>query len=219
MLYNIKHVMEGIIRTTVETQPVDILDQYTVADGDVSIVITEGKEGGEYLVMEPPFTQLAQEAYIKIVKRIKDTTLLDPANNNEEELRKIVYDKFYEIGTTMYSPRDFDGIFTSLKYYLYRNLVGYDILHPMMTDPNIEDILISAPARPINIIHKKWSNRFHALTANVMFQNDKLMVQFINRMFAKTGNEPTVAKPGVVTWLPDKSRISATRGNIISEAR
>ena len=206
--------MPRIIRSTVEVEALDIIDQYTVADGHVSVQVTGD---GWYLVEEPPFQQAAGSAYEKIMDKMQETMLLDTEGKSPTEMERLIYDKFWAVGTTLYSQRELDGLFHTLKYYIMRDLTGYGILHPLMTDPDIEDILVSAPRRPAYIKHKKHSSRFHSLKSNISFPSDLDMVTFINRMFLHTGNEPTVAKPGVVTYLPDKSRISATISNVISE--
>ncbi len=206
--------MDSILRSSVDTKTLDVIEQYTVADGRVSITITGD---GRYLVDEPQFSEAAAQAYTKVVDKMRESTLLNTRGKSSAEIERIMYDKFWEVGLTIYSKRDLEGLFHSLRYYITRDLTGYGILHPLMMDPQIEDILVSAPQRPVFLKHKKHSNRFHSLEANVSFPSDNEMSAFIGRMFITTGNEPTVSKPGAVTYLPDKSRISATFKNVVSE--
>ena len=206
--------MDHIARSSVGVRTLEIIDQYTVAGGLVSVTVTGD---GRYLVDEPAFSEQAGSAYSRIIDRMRESTLLDTAGRPPSEVERIIYDKFWDVGLTMYDRRELDGMFHSLRYYIIRDLTGYGLLHPLMTDPDIEDILVSAPRRPAYIKHKRHSSRFHSLISNVSFPNDEAMVKFIGRMFIPTGNEPTVAKPGAVTYLPDKSRISATFKNVISE--
>ena len=206
--------MDRILRSGVGVETLEIIDEYTVAGGLVSVRVTDD---GRYLVDEPAFSEQAGDAYSRIIGRMRESTLLDTAGRTPSEAERLIYDKFWEAGLAMYGRRELDGVFHSLRYYIVRDLTGYGILHPLMTDPDIEDILVSAPRRPAYIKHKRHSSRFHSLVSNVSFPNDEAMVRFIGRMFIPTGNEPTVAKPGVVTYMPDKSRISATFRNVISE--
>ena len=206
--------MDRILRSSVGVDTLEIIDEYTVAGGLVSVRVTGD---GRYLVDEPAFSEQAGDAYSRIIDRMRESTLLDTAGKPPPEAERLIYDKFWEVGLTMYDRRELDGMFHSLRYYIVRDLTGYGLLHPLMTDPDIEDILVSAPRRPAYIKHKRHSSRFHSLISNVSFPSDGAMVRFIGRMFIPTGNEPTVAKPGVVTYMPDKSRISATFKNVISE--
>ena len=206
--------MDRIARSSVGVKTLEIIDQYAVAGGLVSVTVTGD---GRYLVDEPAFSEQAGNAYSRIIGRMRESALLDTAGKPPSEVERIIYDKFWEVGLTMYDRRELDGMFHSLRYYIIRDLTGYGLLHPLMTDPDIEDILVSAPRRPAYIKHKRHSSRFHSLISNVSFPNDEAMVKFIGRMFIPTGNEPTVAKPGAVTYMPDKSRISATFKNVISE--
>lgn len=207
-------VMYKILRANVEAESLDILDEYTVADGRVSVRVTAD---GKYLIEEPAFSAEAETTYSNIIEKMREKELLDTDQKSISEVERVVYDLFWKVGLEMYDKRELDGLFHSMKYYINRDLVGYGILHPLMTDPDIEDILVSAPQRPAYIKHKKHSNKFHSLITNVAFPNDIEMSSFISRMFIPTGNEPTIAKPGVVTYMPDKSRISATFRNVVSE--
>lgn len=204
----------GIIHSNIESDDIEIIDEYTVAGGKVSVQVTAD---GRYLVNEPPFSDEAASAYMRIIEKMRESLLMDTAGKTPSEIEHIVYDKFWEVGLTIYAKRDLEGLFHTLQYYITRDITGYGILHPLMTDPAIEDILISAPGRPAYIKHKTHSNRFHSVITNVAFPSDAEMSAFIGRMFITTGNEPTVSKPGAVTYLPDKSRISVTFKNVVSE--
>ena len=206
--------MPSIIRSKIDVDTLDIIDQYTVVDGKVSVRITVD---GWYLVEEPPFQDAANAEYSRIMDKIQETVSLDIEGKSPTEIERIVYDTFWKVGLTMYTRQELDGLFHQLKYYITRDITGYGILHPLVKDPDIEDILVSAPNRPVHIKHKRHSNRFHSLRTNISFPSDADAVVFVNRMFLNTGNEPTVAKPGAVTYMPDKSRISATISNVVSE--
>ena len=206
--------MPRIIRSSIKVETAEIIDSYTVADGRVSVKITAD---GWYLVEEPPFQKAAADAYSAIIDKMQETLLFDTEGKSPTEIEHMVNDQFWKVGATMYSERELEGLFHALKYYIMRDLTGYGILHPLMTDPEIEDVQVSAPARPVHITHKRHSNRFNQLITNISFPNDDEMKTFINKRFLPTGNEPTVAKPGAVTYLHDKSRISVTLGDVISE--
>lgn len=204
----------NIHHTEVDVQDYTTIAQYTVADGHASIHITED---GRYLVTEPPFSKEADKAFGVIMSRIWESDVIDVYNKSPKELERTIHDRFWRVGIKLYHKDELQSLFHALKYYIVRDITGYGVLHPLMTDPNIEDIMCSAPERPVYIVHKEYSNRFHRLPTNVLFRTDDEMATFISRQFRPTGNEPTVAKPGAVTYLPDKSRISATIQNIVSE--
>lgn len=206
--------MPKILRSTVSADPIDIIDEYRVADGKVSVRVTKD---GRYLVDEPPFPDAAGEAYSRIMKKMQETQLLDIDDKKAAEKERIIHDNFWEVGLSLYSKRELDGLFHTLKYYIARDITGFGILHPLMTDPEIEDVMCSAPNRPVFIKHKRHSNAFHSLETNLRFPTDQDMITFINRMFMATGNEPTVAKPCAVTYMHDRSRISVTMGAVVSD--
>lgn len=203
-----------ILRSEVKVEALEIADEYTVAGGHASVTITKD---GRYLVTEPPFAPDAEAAYSRIIEKMRTTTLLDIADKSPTEVERIVYDKFWEAGRTIYAERVLEGLFKTLKYYITREMTGFGILHPLQTDPEIEDILVSAPQRAVRVKHKRHSNRFHTLPTNIAFPNDGEMVKFINRSFTASGaGEPTMAKPRGVTYMQDNSRISITFRDAIS---
>ena len=55
----------------------------------------------------------------------------------------------------------------------------------------IEDILCSAPARPIRVVHRKYSGMFNTLVSNVEFSGQDEMENYIQRVYGRTGTEPT----------------------------
>ena len=206
--------VQRILRASVKAEELKILEEYTVVGGLVSVTITGD---GRYLVNEPEFSEAAEAAYARIMGKMRESHLMDIRGRPPAEVERMVYDGFWEAGLTMYGKREMEGLFPTLRYYIARDITGYGILHPLMTDPEIEDVQVSAPARPVHITHKRHSNRFTQLITNIAFPGDDEMKTFILRMFLPTGNEPTVIKPGAVTYLPDKSRISVTLGSVVSE--
>lgn len=193
-----------IIRSKIDTDDIDIIDQYTVADGLVSVQITDDDR---YLAEDLPFQQAANTTYSAIIDRMQEIMILDMRASRPAR-RSITYTTSSRRLSLPYTDSgSWKGLFHSLKYYIIRDITGYGILHPLMTDDYREDILVSVPARPVYIKHMHHGNRFHSLKYNIMLPTDRDMVTFINRMFLNTGNEPPVAKQGVVTYLPDMSRI------------
>ena len=197
--------------STADILNLDILERYNI--GVARVYITHD---GRYLVDEPPITEEAAKLYDSVVSRINLSlemeTDLDP-----ETLAGRFADAFWEVAERMKRIKDARRLFPKLDYYIRRNLAGYGLLDVFMRDSDIEDILCSAPARPIRVVHKRYSGRFNTLVTNVAFPGDMEMQSYIQRIFGRTGSEPTEAKPMSVTHMADGSRISVTFADQISK--
>ena len=206
-----KPVSNAPVSSTADALNLDILEQY-----DVDIARVYITSDGRYLVNEPPITDEAVRLYTSVVSRINVSldieTDLDP-----QTLAGRFTEAFWEVAERMKRIEDARRLFPKLDYYIRRNLAGYGLLDVPMRDPDIEDILCSAPARPIRVVHKRYSGRFNTLVTNVAFPGDADMQGYIQRIFGKTGSEPTEAKPMSVTHMADGSRISVTFADQISK--
>ena len=192
---------------------IDVLEKYAL--GDATVYITKD---GRYMVSEPPLTYAAQDLYDLIIRHIDLGIKFDTdADVDEEVLAGKLEEAFWQIAEREERLEDARGLFPNLRYYIRRNVIGYDVLDVMMRDPDIEDILCSAPRRNIRVVSRTHSGRFHTLESNVAFADQMDMERFIQRIFGKTATEPTESQPMSVTTMKDGSRISATFGQQISK--
>ena len=193
---------------------VETLDSYQLDQADVHIT-----KDGRYLVREPPITKEAHDLYDVIIGHIDIGSSFDVnANVDDDMIAAKLEESFWHIAEQEKRLEDAKRMFPHLKYYIRRNIQGYDILDVMMRDPDIEDILCSAPARNIRVVSRKYSGRFHTLESNVMFADISEMERFIQKIYGKNAAEPTESKPMSVTHMPDGSRISSTFGRQISKS-
>ena len=188
-----------------------ILEKYDV--GAVRVYVTRD---GRYIVGEPPISPEADELYGAIVSRMSLGVEVEPADDPEEAAVRFG-EAFWEVAERMKRLEDAKALFPNLDYYLRRNFAGYGLLDPLMRDPDIEDILCSAPARPIRVVHRRYSGTFNTLVSNVMFRDQEEMESYIQRVYGRTGTEPTESRPMSVTHMADGSRISATFGSQVSQ--
>lgn len=191
------------------------VDEYRV--GDAAVCITEE---GLYLISEPPVSDEAADLYDLIIRHIDIGEEFDlGADLKEEAMADKLEASFWKVAEKEQRLGDAKRLFPRLRYYIRRNIVGYGILDVMMRDELIEDILCSAPGRPIRVIHRVHSGRFHTLRSNVMYRDVAEMERFIQRVYGRTASEPTESRPMSVTDMPDGSRISSTFGRQISKPR
>lgn len=188
-----------------------VLEKYEL--GPAKICITQD---GQYLVNEPPLTAEALSLYDSVVARINLGMEIESGEDIDTISGRFT-DAFWEVAERMKRLEDAQRLFPHLDYYIRRNFVGYGLLDPLMRDANIEDILCSAPDRPIRVVHKRYSGMFDTLHTNVSFPDDESMRNYIQKVFGRTGAEPTESRPMSVTHMEDGSRISATFGSQVSK--
>ena len=192
---------------------VEMLANYSLDQADVHIT-----KDGRYLVREPPITREAHDLYDVIIGHIDIGLKFDM--NSEMDDKMIagkLEESFWYVAKQEKRLEDAKRLFPHLRYYIRRNIQGYDVLDVMMRDPDIEDILCSAPGRNIRVVSRKYSGQFHTLESNVSFTDTSEMERFIQKIYGKNAAEPTESKPISVTHMPDGSRISATFGSQISK--
>ena len=189
----------------------DVIERYEI--DQVKVFITSD---GRYLIQEPFVDTDGSELYNEIIKKINLGVGFGP-DSNPEELAEMFEDSFWDVAGRLERKDEARRMFTNIKYYIRRELIGFDIIDVLMRDPMIEDILCSAPARNIRVNHKKYSGKFHTLETNIKFADSTDMERFIQKVFGRTGSEPTEAQPISVSYMTDGSRISVTRGSQVTK--
>ena len=198
---------------TVNTAGLRLVEKYDI--GRATVYITDD---GRYLVQEPPLRKEAGEMYDRIVRRISTGVGFTAEDDADPSmLARKFEDSFWDVARRLKQYDTARAVFPDLKYYIQRELVGFGVIDVLMKDPQIEDILCSAPQRSIRVNHKRHSGRFHSLETNVHFEDPRDMERFIQRVYGRTGTEPTESKPMSVTYMADGSRISSTFGSQVSK--
>jgi len=204
-----EHCIESF---SADSKSLDILERYFVSDARIYIT-----SDGRYLVQEPAISDEGAELYGIIIDKINLGVGMDAgADISSDILAKNLEDSFWDVAERIKRVDDAQRLFPHLRYYIRRDLVGYGILDVMLKDDGIEDILCSAPGRKVRVVHKKYSGLYNTLRSNVEFANRKEMERLIQRIYGRTGMEPTESRPMSVTHMPDGSRISSTFGKQIS---
>jgi flagellar protein FlaI len=102
----------------------------------------------------------------------------------------------------------------NVKYYVYRDTVGYGKIDAMMHDLSIEDISCDGIGIPLYVFHR--NPLYGQLSTNVFFPNKADLDSFVIKLAQKANRTISVAKPLVDGTLPDGSRIQITYGTDIA---
>ena len=93
-----------------------------------------------------------------------------------------------------------------LLYRLKRDLLGLEILEPLMNDPNIEDISCDGADSPVFVYHRVHGS----IQSNVLFVDEEELSGFVMKLAQKSGKHISIAHPMIDATMPDGSRIQMT---------
>lgn len=80
------------------------------------------------------------------------------------------------------------------------------ILTPLLSDPNLEEIVVNGPKKPIMVYHKT----FGWMKTNAEFNDDEKIKTIINKISWPLGRQISYKSPILNATLPDGSRINAS---------
>jgi len=115
----------------------------------------------------------------------------------KQNVSKIVREFGIELGQNQY---------IKMMYYIYRNFAGYNIIDPLMQDPNIEDISCDGVNTPIFVVHRKYGS----MKTNIAFTDAEKLREFVTKLAQRSGRYVSYAEPILDGTLTDGSRVSAT---------
>ncbi len=97
--------------------------------------------------------------------------------------------------------------FQTISYYVAKALTGYGPLFPLIRDPNVEEIAVNGPGKPITVLSRLVPGRW-ALT-NIILGEDVLNTLALQLAY-RAGRSLSIAHPYVEGMLPEGHRIAVT---------
>ena len=91
-----------------------------------------------------------------------------------------------------------------VKYYLKRDVSGFNIIDPLMHDINIEDISCSGTENPIYV----WHRSYDSIPTNIEFGSEEKLNAFVSRIVFRAGKHVSAAFPIADLALQGNHRIS-----------
>ncbi len=176
-----------------------LLKEYNVGLAKVRVYEHEGR--GYYVVIEPPLSPLEEEAYYEALELLYFSTMMkpgiDPKSVIEEVIRLVIKRMKRNVNVD------------ALRYYLYRDALGYRILDVIIRDPLIEDISVEGVGKPVRVFHRDFSFLDWLLT-NVVFRTDEELDAIATLLAHKARKHVSTAFPIVEGTLPEKHRLALT---------
>ncbi|NYZ77864.1 CpaF family protein [Candidatus Micrarchaeota archaeon] len=99
---------------------------------------------------------------------------------------------------------------THLKQFyaeaVVREMVGYGMIDPLVQDDRLEEIMIVGQNKPVYVFHRKYD----MMKTNVLFYEEKDIVDLIDRIARTIGRRIDVQSPLMDARLKDGTRVNAT---------
>jgi len=199
-----------------EVEHVDLADFkhvntiYRIDDGSCShIWYDDEKKGILYDIVEPELddtTRFLLDYFKKLLYGVLDDTfseITDVSTYLDTKFDSLVSNYQIELGRDQQKK---------MRYYLKRDMAGYDRITPLMNDPNIEDISLDGANIPIYVYHRI----FGSIRSNVMFPGALELDSFTLKLAQKCGRYISISTPILDGSLPDGSRVHLTLGKEVS---
>jgi flagellar protein FlaI len=186
------------------------LAEYQV--GLARVVVAEENGKGRYLVSEPPLTQAERKLYRAVIEDIFYSMRPEPLPTKTPEiLEGAIWDAAHDLGVV----DEVRASYSNLRYYLFKDGLGYGKLHVPMMDPDIEDITIVSYEQPAFVLHRRFL-QYGWLESNITFASEDDLRAFIQRLAQRTGKSPSTAIPTVDSITKEGDRLALTFGDEIS---
>jgi flagellar protein FlaI len=157
-----------------------------------------------YELLEPEISDEERILIEKVKQYILDEMYKDPEEFLNKNKEYVLIKKLEEFINRYKIKVDID-LFIKYYYYLWRDMLGYEKIHPLFYDIFIEDISCDGYDIPIYVHH----NKFGILRTNIILSRDELD-KFIVKLAQKAGKHISYAEPILDATLPDGSRVNAT---------
>lgn len=161
-------------------------------------------EQGEYRLELPFISEDEERLVCAAQERFREETRTREAHGDEEGRRLV--------GSILEREAEAAGLFLERRQagYLgeiaHMHICGFGFLEPLTKDPQIEEISVIGPNRPVYVFLRKrgW------MSVNACFEDEKSIADMINRMSRGIGRHITMQNPRLDAMLPGGSRLHAS---------
>lgn len=164
-----------------------------------------------YEVIEPPLS----DEEIKILEELK-AHMVEYLEIKEfesiEERKEYLFKTAEKVRDDLNIALD-AVVWDRMKYYIYRDFIGYGLIQVPMIDSEVEDISCDGVNIPIYIYHRMYGS----IKSNLMFQKEENLDNYVLWIVQKSGKHISISSPMVDASLPDGSRLQATLGKYVTK--
>jgi len=185
------------------TQKAHLVTKY----GEVEIYRVEGELLLHYRIPTPKPSP-SQKLIINTLKEATTRLITsDPYKIRDPLQRKnIYYQKVIDILENAPEINIPKHLFDFYANTVVKEMVGYGVIEPLLSDDKLEEIMIVGPNKPTYIYHVD----FGMMSTNIVFYSDDQIYEIIDKISRTVGRRLDISNPLLDARLPDGSRVNAT---------
>ncbi|GIU69868.1 MAG: secretion protein [Candidatus Woesearchaeota archaeon] len=204
---------------------IKVLDEYSYYFKNMKIDVVILKKQGEFVELYDLFVASISPTTEYILERIRQEIInkisIGFSDITDKKKVRFIEDKFEEAIKVMVD-KYFSDLEVSTKNFLYSYLVskalGLGNIDLLMSDSNLEEIVINQSKEPVWVYHRKhgW------LKTNVMLKDEEQIKHYASMIGRKIGRQINVLEPLLDAHLNEGDRVNATlspisaKGNTIT---
>ncbi len=186
----------------------EVVKDYEV--GEARVFVTVAGERHYYFVKEPELDQQEREVYSELMEAIYYS--FRPSGENQiSALENFIWKASEDLEII----ERFKASYSKLKYYIFRDALGFGLIDVLMKDDGVEEISCEGYDKPVAVIHRDFPG-FDWLDTNIKFESEDELGRFVQKIVMRSGKTISTALPYVDATMPDGSRLAATFGSEIS---
>ncbi len=179
-----------------------VLDAY----GNVRVLKVKGEPVPVYEIRLPKLSKEEENLVKQVRERAITEIQIDPTLiPNYEERRKIFLREVKRMLKEA-APTYSEGRIELLAELIVQHMLGYGLLDPLVRDDNLEEIMVIGTNKPVYV----WHRRFYMCKTNIVFKEDREILNIIERIAREVGRRIDQQSPLLDARLPDGSRVNAT---------
>ncbi|MGC8600805.1 MAG: secretion system protein E, partial [Nitrososphaeria archaeon] len=180
----------------------EVVKDYEV--GEARVFVTVAGERHYYFVKEPELDQQEREVYSELMEAIYYS--FRPSGENQiSALENFIWKASEDLEII----ERFKASYSKLKYYIFRDALGFGLIDVLMKDDGVEEISCEGYDKPVAVIHRDFPG-FDWLDTNIKFESEDELGRFVQKIVMRSGKTISTALPYVDATMPDGSRLAAT---------
>jgi flagellar protein FlaI len=206
----VKKRLEACIRKETKEK---IMDKYEYLSEDIPITITIRKEQKEFIPLYDIELSAISKTTELMLERVRQELIkkvnLGIADLNDIKKTGIVEDRFEELISILinkYFPDSDMETSHFLSSYLKIQSLGLGKLELIMSDQNLEEIVINQAAEPVWVYHKKYG----WLKTNIFLEDEEEIKHYASIIGRRVGRQISVLAPLLDAHIGAGDRVNAT---------
>lgn len=204
---------------------VKIIDEYSYKFKDINIDVVVMKKKGEFVLLYDLFVSSISTTTDFVLEKIRqelvDKISLGFSDITDKKKSRFIEDKFEQAIKIMIDKYFIDADLQTKDFlfsYLVSKSLGLGNIDLLMSDANLEEIVINQAQEPVWIYHRKhgW------LKTNVTLKDEEQIRHYASMIGRKIGRQINILEPLLDAHLNEGDRVNATltpissRGNTIT---